>query len=116
MPITGAEDVLDELFGAGMRPLPPQGGPPRPADDPALARVLDGGARAGDRGGDEPGQRRDARRRRAEVRGLALGRLEADGHVGAAARLGGVGACASDGWPAAGSGAFLDPEDPMPDD
>lgn len=41
VPITGTEDVLDELFGAGARGLP--GGPSEPAEpaDPVLARVLE---------------------------------------------------------------------------
>jgi DNA processing protein len=41
IPVTRAEDVLDELFGAGMRSVPQPAGPGRAAPaDPLLARVL----------------------------------------------------------------------------
>ena len=40
IPITRAEDVLDELFGAGARGVPPADGEPAEPADPRLKRVL----------------------------------------------------------------------------
>jgi DNA processing protein len=76
VPITGAEDVLDELFGAGMRRLPSQG-PQRPQpDDPQLARVLEAAERFGSVGAiaDAVGLTTGETR-------AALGRLEAEGYL-----------------------------------
>jgi DNA processing protein len=74
VPITGAEDVLDELFGVGMRRVPAAvAGPPEP-DDRRLREVLEAAERLGSVGAI------------AEATGLttaearaALGRLEAEG-------------------------------------
>jgi DNA processing protein len=76
VPITGAEDVLDELFGAGMRPVPSLD-PVRPEPrDPRLARVLEAAERFGSVGAiaDAVGLAS------AETR-AALGRLEAEGYL-----------------------------------
>ena len=75
MPVTSTEDVLDELYGVGLRPGRPavRGAPPA---DPALRDVLD--AVEGGSGVDEIVGRTGASP--AEVR-AALGRLEAEGHV-----------------------------------
>jgi DNA processing protein len=139
VPITGAEDVLDELFGAGMRPLPPQEAVRRDPDDPRLARVLEAAERMGSVGAIAAATKLDSGETRA-----ALGRLEAEGwlvrrDLGGWERTlgrpepasGGDGDPASgdgdpasgdgdpasgDGDPASGRGAAPDPEDPMPDD
>jgi DNA processing protein len=72
VPITGAEDVLDELFGAGVRrPAPVHG-----AREPGLQTVLDA-VEAGcsiDQISQRAGMSAAAAR-------AALGRLEAEGHV-----------------------------------
>ena len=75
-PIRGTEDVLDELFGVGMRPAPVPGRAPQP-EDPILARVL------------EAADGSDSVETVAAAVGLsvsetraALGRLEADGFIG----------------------------------
>jgi DNA processing protein len=76
VPITGAEDVLDELFGAGVRQVPQaEDAPPLP-DDPRLARVLEAAERLGTIAAI------------AEATGLAtaetraaVGRLEAEGYL-----------------------------------
>jgi DNA processing protein len=74
VPVTSAEDVLDELFGAGMRKV----ARPDPLErlDPTHARILDAV---------ESGRSLDAVARAAGVSAAearaALGRLEADGHV-----------------------------------
>jgi DNA processing protein len=74
-PIRGIEDVLDELFGVGMRQVPKGDGVSEP-DDPVLARVL------------EAAEGCDSVETVSAVAGLsvsetraALGRLEADGFV-----------------------------------
>ena len=72
IPVTGAQDVLDELFGVGMRELPAQ----RVPTDPRLIAVLDG-VEAG-RGLGELAETAGLDVR--EARG-ALARLEADGLV-----------------------------------
>ena len=75
IPVTSTEDVLDELYGVGLRPGRPVGAGPPPAD-PALLDVLD--AVEGGSGVDEIVGRTGSSP--AEVR-AALGRLEAEGHV-----------------------------------
>jgi len=77
VPITRAEDVLDELFGVGMRTVPSAGPsrPPAPADR-LLARVL----QAAERNTSVAAIAADARVGVGEARG-ALGRLEADGYL-----------------------------------
>jgi len=77
VPVTCAEDVLDELFGAGARRVPPPAPAARAAPaDPLLRRVLDAAERhqlvaaiAADAGTTIPAAR------------AALGRLEAEGYV-----------------------------------
>jgi DNA processing protein len=74
VPITGAEDVLDELFGAGMRRVEPPGkAPPEPAD-PLLRRILE----AAERHDSVAAIADEARVTTGEAR-AALGRLEAEG-------------------------------------
>ena len=76
MPVTAAEDVLDELFGVGTRPPPApelRRGPPA---DPGLRAVLD----AVEAGSGVDGIVARTGATASEVR-AALGRLEADGHV-----------------------------------
>jgi DNA processing protein len=74
-PIRGTEDVLDELFGVGMRPAPVPDRAPGP-EDPVLAKVL------------EAADGSDSVETVAAAVGLsvsetraALGRLEADGFI-----------------------------------
>jgi DNA processing protein len=76
VPITGAEDVLDELFGVGVRPVPETESPPPQPADARLARVLEAAERLGNAAAI------------AEATGLAtaetraaLGRLEAEGYL-----------------------------------
>jgi DNA processing protein len=76
VPVTSIEDVLDELYGVGIRPQPPLEARRDPPGDPALRAVLDA-VEAGS-GVDEIVAR--TRATASEVR-VALGRLEADGHV-----------------------------------
>ena len=75
-PISGTEDVLDELFGVGVRTAPDTTGAPAGPDDPLLSAVLEA---TGAQGSVEA---------IAEAAGLtvaqtraALGRLELDGHL-----------------------------------
>jgi DNA processing protein len=75
MLVSGAEDVLDELFGAGVRRVPPPATPADPADE-LLRRVLHAAERhelvsdiAADAGTSIPAAR------------AALGRLEAQGYL-----------------------------------
>jgi DNA processing protein len=76
VPITEAEDVLDELFGAGMRRVPAtRAGPPEP-DDVCLRRVLE----AAERMGSVAEIAEAAKLTSAETR-AALGRLEAEGYL-----------------------------------
>jgi DNA processing protein len=76
-PISGTEDVLDELFGVGARP---PGAPVSSAaaapDDPLLRATLD----AADGGDSVEAVARTTGRSIADAR-AALGRLEADGHL-----------------------------------
>jgi DNA processing protein len=76
VPVMGAEDVLDELFGVGMRqPAAGTASPPEP-EDPRLRRVLE----AAERLGSVSAVAGEARLSSAEVR-AALGRLETDGYL-----------------------------------
>jgi DNA processing protein len=76
VPITGAEDVLDELFGAGMRQVPAQEATlPEPAD-PGLARVLEAAERLGSVAAIAEAVSLTSGETRA-----ALGRLEAEGYL-----------------------------------
>jgi DNA processing protein len=74
VPITGAEDVLDELFGVGMRAVPSQETARRDPDDPRLARILEAAERMGSVGAIAAATNLDSGETRA-----ALGRLEAEG-------------------------------------
>ena len=77
IPVTGPADVLDELFGAGVRSVPPapQPAPPEP-DDPLLRRVLE----AAERHQLVSAVAADARTSVGAAR-AALGRLESDGYL-----------------------------------
>jgi DNA processing protein len=76
VPITSAEDVLDELFGVGVRRAPPETAPATEPADAGLARVLHAAegstsvAAIAAHAGVEVGEAR-----------AALGRLEADGYL-----------------------------------
>jgi DNA processing protein len=74
VPITGAEDVLDELFGAGMRSVPSEEVARREPDDPRLARVLEAAERMRSVGAIAAEANLDSAETRA-----ALGRLETEG-------------------------------------
>jgi DNA processing protein len=74
VPITRTEDVLDELFGAGMRTVPSEETARREPDDPRLARVLEAAERMSSVGAIAAAAELDS----AETRS-ALGRLEAQG-------------------------------------
>lgn len=74
VPITGAEDVLDELFGVGMRAVPSQAEARRDPDDPRLALVLEAAERMTSVGAIAAATNLDSAETRA-----ALGRLEAEG-------------------------------------
>jgi DNA processing protein len=74
VPITGAEDVLDELFGAGMRAVPSEEAARREPDDPRLARVLEVAERMRSVGAIAAEANLDSAETRA-----ALGRLETEG-------------------------------------
>jgi DNA processing protein len=76
VPITGAEDVLDELFGAGMRPVPAAEEPLPGPGDARLARVLEVAERLG-----SVGAIADATGLSSAETRAALGRLEADGYL-----------------------------------
>ncbi|MBN1529250.1 MAG: DNA-processing protein DprA [Thermoleophilaceae bacterium] len=76
VPVTSTEDVLDELYGVGMRPPPPGGTRPAPPAEAGMRLVLDA-VEAGS-SVDEIVAR--TRASASEVR-VALARLEADGHV-----------------------------------
>ena len=76
IPITGTEDVLDELFGVGVRDLPRGVAGPRDPPDPRLARVL------------EAAERLESVTAIAEATGLSIGdaraaiaRLETGGYL-----------------------------------
>jgi DNA processing protein len=75
-PISGTEDVLDELFGVGVRAVPDRAGRDADPEDPRLRATL------------EAADRCDSVEALAAATGLtisdtraALGRLEADGHL-----------------------------------
>ena len=74
-PIRGTEDVLDELFGVGMRAAPSEGRVGGP-DDPLLARVLE----AADGSDSVETVARAVGLSVSETR-AALGRLEAEGYI-----------------------------------
>jgi DNA processing protein len=76
VPITGAEDVLDELFGVGMRRAGVEAATPPQPDDPELRRVLE----AAERTGSVAAIATEAKLGSAEAR-AALGRLEAEGYL-----------------------------------
>ena len=76
VPITGTEDVLDELFGVGVRDLPRGAAGPRDPPEPILARVL------------EAAERLESVTAIAEAAGLSIGdaraaiaRLETGGYL-----------------------------------
>jgi len=74
-PISGTEDVLDELFGVGARRVPSEERVPEP-EDPLLRDVLEALESC-----DSVGMAaRAVGRRVSEIR-AALGRLEAEGYV-----------------------------------
>jgi DNA processing protein len=75
-PISGTEDVLDELFGVGVRHAPRHAAARAEPDDPGLRAVL----RAADTHGSVEEIAAASRRTVAETR-AALGRLEADGYL-----------------------------------
>jgi DNA processing protein len=72
-PISGTEDVLDELFGVGARTAPELSSRP---EDPLLSRVLE----AAERSGSVESVARAVGLSVPDAR-AALGRLEADGHI-----------------------------------
>jgi DNA processing protein len=74
-PISGTEDVLDELFGVGVR-APGKAEPRAGPEDPLVARVLE----AADGSDSVETVARATGRTVAETR-AALGRLEAEGHL-----------------------------------
>ena len=74
-PISQTEDVLDELFGVGVRGMPASERSPGP-EDPLLSRVLD----AVDEGDSVEAVARATGLGASEAR-TALGRLEAEGHL-----------------------------------
>jgi DNA processing protein len=76
VPITGTADVLDELFGAGMRSVPPEDAARPEPDDPRLARVLEAAERLG-----SVGAIADAANLASGETRAALGRLEAEGYL-----------------------------------
>jgi DNA processing protein len=77
IPITRAEDVLDELFGVGVRQVPPAAGrPSREPSDPLLRRVL----RAAEGNASVSAIAAEAGTSISEAR-AALGRLEAEGYL-----------------------------------
>jgi DNA processing protein len=77
IPITRPEDVLDELFGVGVRRVPPAPGrPPREPSHPLLRRVL----RAAEGNNSAAAIATAAGTGIAETR-AALGRLEAEGYL-----------------------------------
>lgn len=121
VPITGAEDVLDELFGAGMRSVPSQEATRADPDDPRLARVLEGAERMSSVGAIAAALNLDSAETRA-----ALGRLEAEGWLvrrdlgGWERTLGAPEPVAGGGEPELGDDGdgdhVLDEEEPMPAD
>jgi DNA processing protein len=75
-PISGTEDILDELFGVGVRKAPSLDAAPREPDDQALANVLAAAAEHDSVEGIANATGGTVARTRA-----ALGRLEADGYL-----------------------------------
>jgi DNA processing protein len=75
-PISGTEDVLDELFGVGVRPIAELGDSLQVPADPFLQTVL----QAAETGDSVEAVADAAGRTVAETR-AALGRLEADGYL-----------------------------------
>jgi DNA processing protein len=76
VPITGTEDVLDELFGVGVRAAVQQGNPEPEPEDPVLARVLE----AAEKTRSVTAIAQATRLSTAEAR-AALARLEAEGYL-----------------------------------
>lgn len=76
VPVTGTEDVLDELFGAGVRSVAQQADPEPEPEDRVLAQVLE----AAERTGSVTAIAQATRLSTAEAR-AALARLEADGYL-----------------------------------
>jgi len=76
VPVTGTEDVLDELFGVGVRRAPPLPEGRELPEEAQLRAVLE----AADRFGSVDGIAREVGLTAAETRS-ALGRLEADGYL-----------------------------------
>jgi DNA processing protein len=116
VPITGAEDVLDELFGAGMRAVPSETATRSDPDDPRLARVLEAAERMSSVGAIAAALSLDSAETRA-----ALGRLEAEGWLvrrdlgGWERALGGPEPVLGDGGDGDGDDV-LEEDEPMPDD
>ena len=117
VPITGAEDVLDELFGVGMRAVPSEEPPRREPEDPRLTRVLEAAERMSSIGAIAAEANLDSAETRA-----ALGRLEAEGWLvrrdlgGWERTLGGPGPALGDDDAALGDDDDPVGEEPMPDD
>jgi DNA processing protein len=120
VPITGAEDVLDELFGVGMRSVPRQDDARREPEDPRLASVLEAAERMSSIGAIAAATNLDSGEARA-----ALGRLEAEGWLvrrdlgGWERTLGGGRPAGGGGRPAGGGeepGEGGPEEEPMHDD
>jgi DNA processing protein len=76
VPITGTEDVLDELFGAGVRSAAQQADPEPEPEDQVLAQVLE----AAEKTRSVTAIAQATRLSTAEAR-AALARLEADGYL-----------------------------------
>jgi predicted Rossmann fold nucleotide-binding protein DprA/Smf involved in DNA uptake len=76
VPITAAEDVLDELFGAGMRQVPASETARAEPGDPRLARVLEAAERLSSIAAIADATNLSSAETRA-----ALGRLEAEGYL-----------------------------------
>jgi len=75
-PITSTEDVLDELYGVGMRHTPPEASRAPEPEDPTQARVLE----AAERTSSVAGVAAATGLTTAETR-VALARLEAEGFL-----------------------------------
>jgi DNA processing protein len=116
VPITGTADVLDELFGAGMRSVPSKDAARREPDDPQLARVLEAAERLG-----SVGAIADAANLASGETRAALGRLEAEGYLvrrdlgGWERSLGGGEALSADDPILDGKDAVLDGQDAVLD-
>lgn len=110
VPITGAEDVLDELFGVGMRSVPSQDRVHHEPDDPRLARVLEAAERFG-----SVGAIADAANLASGQARAALGRLEAEGYL-VRRELGGWERTLGGGEPLPARDAILEEEGRMLDE